>query len=201
MPLRKDDDKSKKVLFVAVIGFVLLFSIIGFTFSAIPFSTVSQGNLKYGDLELIPTQLGLAAVVNDQVLEFTYYPEDVAATDVSLVTGKLASARVIYATSDPNSSMAVQISGAEFDIGRVLESKHNNFLDVAFTEQNPYGRPVIACSDATPLVPVLHFNFTNSTTGISETNNCVTINFASENSLTRIRDKTIYELLGIKPKP
>lgn len=200
MPLRKDEDKSKKLLFTVVIGFVLLFSIIGFTFSAIPFGSVTQNNLKYGDIELVQTQLGLATLVNGQILEFTYYPEDVAATDVSLVTGKLTSARVVYATSDPNSSMAAQISGAQFDIGRVLDSRHNNFLDVAFTVENPYNRPVITCGDATPLIPVLLFNFTNSTTQITEISNCVIINFASENSLTRIRDKILYELLGVRPR-
>ena len=84
-------------------------------------------------------------------------------------------------------------------MGRVLEKNYNTFIEVAFTAGNPYGKKIITCEDATVFIPVLLFNFTNTTTDITEHNNCVIINVDSEISLNRIRDKIVYELLEIEP--
>lgn len=198
MPLRPEESKTKKIIFSVVIGFVLLSSVIGFTYSAIPFTARGQSSntIKYNDIEFFPTQNGLAAQINGQVYDFAYFPEDLGDLETSGAINAISSARMVYTTSDPDSASAGRISGVEFDISRALQS-HNSFVEVAFTDENPYGKRVITCEDATEFVPVMYFNFTNTTTDITYENNCITVNFASDNSLRRVRDKMLYELLGV----
>ncbi len=198
MPIRKGDSGRKKILFTALVGFVLVSSIIGFTLSAIPFgSQQGNGEMEYNGLEFFQTQDGIATRVGGQVIGFTYLPSELEDFDAGNVTAALTSSRVVYATSAPESALASAISGAEFDMGRVAEARHNSFLQPVFTAENAYNRSVITCSDSTPLVPVLYFNFTNTTTSVSEEGSCITINVASESALSRVRDRVIYELLGI----
>ncbi len=198
MPIRKDDAGKKKVLFTLLVGFVLVSSIIGFTFSAIPFGLQdSSGNMEYNGFEFFQTQDGIATKVDGQLVGFTYFPSELEDFEAGNITSALKSARVVYATSAPESALASAISGAEFDIGRVVEARHNSFLQPVFTSTNPYNRSVITCSDANPFVPVLYFNFTNTTTSVIEERSCVTINVASESALNKVRDRVIYELLGI----
>ena len=198
MPLRAEESRTKKIIFSVVIGFVLLSSVIGFTYSAIPFRNriQSDNTIEYNDIEFFPTQNGLAAQINGQVYEFAYFPEDLGDVETGDAINAISSARMIYATSSPNSPSAGPISAVEFDISRALKS-HNSFVEVAFTDDNPYDKRVITCEDATEFVPVMYFNYTNTTTGVTYENNCITVNFASDNSLRRVRDKLIYELLGV----
>ncbi len=198
MPIRNDDSGKKKILFTVLVGFVLLFSIIGFTLSSIPFGLQdSGGEMEYNGFEFFQTQDGIVAKVDGQLIGFTYFPSELEDFDVGNITNSLKSARVVYATSAPESALASAISGAEFDIGRVVEARHSSLLQPVFTGSNPYNRSVITCSDANPFVPVLYFNFTNTTTSVNEERSCTTINVASDNALNKVRDRVIYELLGI----
>lgn len=198
MPIRKDDSGKRKALFTILVGFVLVSSIIGFTLSAIPFGLQeSSGKMEYNGFEFFQTQDGIAAKVDGQVIGFTYFPSELEGFEAGNITAALKSARLIYSTSDPESALAPAISGAEFDIGRVVEARHNSFLQPVFTAANAYNRSVITCSDANPLIPVLYFNFTNTTTSVAKEGSCVKINVDSENALNKVRDRVIYELLGI----
>ncbi len=198
MPIRKDETGKKKILFTLLVGFVLVSSIIGFTLSAIPFGLQdSGGKMEYNGIEFFQTQDGIAARVDGQLVGFTYFPSELEDFEAGNITKALKSARVVYATSDSESALASAISGAEFDIGRVVEARHKSFLQPAFTSENAYNRSIIKCSDADPFVPVLYFNFTNTTTSVTEERSCITINVASENALDKVRDRVIYELLEI----
>ncbi len=197
MPIKKEEGGSKKLLFTIVIGFVLVTSIIGFTFSAIPYSDPTQGSLKYGDIELVQTNTGYATVLNNQIFEFTYHPSDLETYNVSALESKLSNVKAIYATSDLNSPLASQISGTEFDLSRILDAEKNVYLDVGFTGSNSFNKSVINCADATPFVPVIYFNFTNTSTELNDAGNCVIVNFASENSLAKIKDTVVYRLIGV----
>lgn len=198
MPIRKEDSGRKKILFTLLVGFVLVSSIIGFTLSAIPFGLQGDNeDLKYNGIEFFQLQNGIATRIDGQIIDFIYFPSELTDVETGNITAVLKSARVIYATSDPGSALAPAISGAEFDIGRVLEAKQDSFLNPVFTAANVYNMSIITCNDANPFVPVLYFNFTNTTTGVSEERSCVTINVASESALNKIRDRVIYELLGV----
>ncbi|MBS3133153.1 hypothetical protein J4470_03425 [Candidatus Woesearchaeota archaeon] len=200
MPIRQESNKTKKMLFSILIGFVLISSIIGFTFSAVPFGLQNQDStIKYNGIEFFQTQNGIATIIDGQVMEFTYLPDELESMEIDGVTKKISSARMIYTTSDPNSTLASQISGAEFNMAMVLEKNYKTFVDVAFTSDNPYGKSVITCDDATYLIPVFFFNFTNTTTSVTDQNDCIIVNVASEKALDRVRDKIIYELLGVLP--
>jgi len=203
MPIHKEESKWKRRIFTGVIFVVLISSVIGFTFSAIPFGASGLGRdsntLTYSGREFIPTQNGLATIIDEQIFEFTYYPDELGSVDTGDIASKITSSRMVYATSHPNSTFASEFSGLEFDIGRVLESNYDSFMEVAFTAGNPYGKTIITCADATPFIPVVFFNYTNTTTEVVTQNNCIIVNVASENSFKRIRDKIIYELLEVEP--
>jgi len=200
MPIREKEVKWKKRLFTVIIFIVLGSSIIGFTFSAIPSGLRDQdSSVTYNGIEFFTTQGGLATVIDEQIFEFSYFPDELANVEIGDATSKISSARMVYTTSDPNSTLASAISGAEFDIARILESNYNTFIEVVFNAGNPYGKNIITCDDATSFVPVVLFNFTNTTTDVTDKNNCIIINVESENALNKVRDKIIYELLEIEP--
>jgi len=200
MALKPEENKTKKILFSVVIGFVLLSSIIGFTYSAIPIiPSAQQSNLKFSGIEFFPTATGVAADIDGQFVEFTYFPDELDSLDIGGSISRITSARMVYVTSDPNSTLASQFSGLEFDMGRALERNHNTFIEVAFTANNQFGKRVITCDDANAFVPVVFFNYTNGTTAITQENNCIIVNVGSENGFNRVHDKLIYELLGIEP--
>ena len=184
MPIRKGDAGKQKILFTLLVGFVLVSSIIGFTLSAIPFGLQDSGEkIKYNGVEFFQTQDGIAAKVDEKIIGFTYFPSELEDFEAGNITAALKSARVVYATSDPESALAPAISGAEFDIGRIVEARHNSFLQPVFTRENPYNRSIITCSDANPLVPVLHFNFTTTKMSVNEARSCLTINEAPGHAL------------------
>ncbi|MAG15501.1 hypothetical protein CMO88_00400 [Candidatus Woesearchaeota archaeon] len=199
MPIREEESKLKKRIFTIIIFLVLGSSIIGFTFSAIPLGLQQNNEIEYNGIEFFPTQHGLATIIDEQVFEFTYYPDELSEIDLGNVISKISSAKMFYATSHPNSSLASQISGVEFDMARALEINHNSFMEIAFTADNLYEKEVVTCKDATAFIPVLLFNFTNTTTSVTEQNNCIIINTESERSLIKMKDKLIYELLGVQP--
>jgi len=199
MPIREEESKTKKLLFGIVIGFVLVSSIIGFTFSAIPFQSgiFQDGTISQSGLDFYATATGVATIINDQPYEFTYFPDELDAVQTSDSVTLISGSRMVYVTSDPNSVLATEISGVEFDLSKALERNYNSFVEVAFTEANRFGKRIITCEDATLNVPVLFFNYTNTTTSVSNLNGCITINVVDDTSLTRIRDKLLYELLGV----
>ncbi|MBI2663889.1 hypothetical protein HYX10_00925 [Candidatus Woesearchaeota archaeon] len=198
MPIRPEESKWKKRTFTIVIFIVLFSSVIGFTFSAVPFGLQGgDDKIKYNGIEFFPTQTGLATQVDGQIFEFSHYPEDLADEDVAAIADSINSAAMIYATSDANSSIAGAISSMQYDVSRLIGA--DTFVQVAFTAENEFGKEIITCEDATESIPVLYFNFTNATTEITEEANCIIVNAESETALSRIKDKTMYELLGVKP--
>ena len=200
MPIKKEEGNGKKILFSVIIGFFLLSSIVGFAFN-FSFNTGIPQNTptKISGIEFFNTATGIFAEIDGRVMQFTYFPDELENTDIADTTTRITERRLIYVTSDVNSSMATLISGAEFDIAKILEDHHTTFTEIAFTGENSFSKSIISCNDASSLIPVMFFNFTNTTSSVVNNNNCITINFANENSLNRIRDKIIYELLGIEP--
>ena len=203
MPLRPEESKTKKYIYTIIIGLVFFGSIIGFTYSSLAFSFNSGASdtntASYNGIDFFPTQFGIGADIDGQVMEFFYFPEDLKTTNVSLLTSTITQSRSVYITSHPNSTFASPISGIEFEMTRLLDSRYNTFLEVGFTDANAYDIPIINCEDATAFLPVVLFNFSNSTSGITEDNNCIVVNFASQTTFDRFRDKIIYELLEIEP--
>src|SRR3989338_5841661 len=149
VPIIKRENRWKKMSFTIVLFLVLGSSIIGLTFSSVIFN-IQPGDksLKHNGREFFFTQNGIATVVNGEIVEFTYLPEELTDVEIGSAAARLSSARMAYATSDPNSSIASAISGTVFDIGAALDSSYGSFLDFAFTADNPHGKSVITCNDA-----------------------------------------------------
>ena len=193
----KDKNRTRKILFTLLVLFVLASSIIGFTFSpAINNSSGGSGEFKYNGVKVYQAENGLFAEVAGKAIGFTYFPEELGETETGSIASAISSARVVYLTSDAGSAEASSISAAEFDISRALESTKNSFVEVAFTGENDFGKSAVTCADASPSVPVLFFNFTNSTSGLSESSGCFVINFESGRALAKARDKIVYQLIG-----
>ena len=114
--------------------------------------------------------------------------------DVGQVPEIFNSSVTSYVTSDLNSDFSGLVSAIAFDASRFLESD-NRVVRIAFTDENPYGLPIVTCSNATSLTPVVTFNPANLTS-VTTVDSCSIISFDSEDSLRRIHDKIMYRLLG-----
>ena len=197
MAAKNDSTITQKIIVIAIL-FVLFGSVIAFSLLYYsPNSGAAQNSFSYGGSEFFRTESGVSTDFEGQLIEFFFYPEDLSNTDASLIVEKLRSSQFIYATSRPSDEFADLISEAEFNVGRIIGSKRSAILEVAFTVPNDFGKPVITCENATLAVPVILFNSTNGTTGVSENRNCIVVNFESEIEFYKIRDKVVYEL--IKP--
>ena len=194
MPIRKKESNLPRIISCALIGLIMITSVFWF---ALSFSA-GGGSVESGGTEFFRTQFGtIAADFDGKIFEFTYLPREVAHLDLGEVTGLLASSGMSYMTSDPDGSFPELTSITIFDAARALAEKHNHVVRTAFTAENEYGLPVVTCLNATPGVPVVLFNFTNSTDPVKVNGSCAVVSFDSEDSLRRLHDGLVYELMGV----
>jgi len=107
----------------------------------------------------------------------------------------LKSTRMLYITSDPNSTLKQSIALAEFEIGNIF-IEEGIYATHAFTTENEFGAMQLTCDNATAAVPVIYF--TNSTeTKISYENNCIIIESTSDFNMLSVRDRLLYGYYGI----
>src|SRR3989344_3941800 len=140
MPIRREESRKAKLISTAIIGFVMLSSIIGFSFSQIAqigFDTNPEQKFSYGHLKLTAGQNSYSGEIDGKTYEFLYRPEELASVDADELAQTLKSSVQVYTTSDAQSRLAGQFRAAQFDFARAIAP---NILEIGFTEENPFGK-------------------------------------------------------------
>ncbi|MBI2550500.1 hypothetical protein HYV83_04975 [Candidatus Woesearchaeota archaeon] len=195
---RKDDSDKGKKWFAIFVGVIMLLSVAGFVFSLNP---SGQGaNFRYGGLIFKQSPEGFyTAELNGVRIDFLYRPEELADIEVSPdILGKLTGSRSVQVTYYWNSTFSDGMALFQFDVSNLLDSKYGVFVEPGFTTANPSDTKIVACSDATPFVPVLLLQEANNTAlGIDPSNpDCIVLNASGIAGFSRAADKLKYAILG-----
>ena len=135
--------------------------------------------------------------------EYLFYNHPLNVEELTLgkeAAEALRSAKVVTVTSDENSSAAEAIGLAEYEIKTVM-AERNVFVDYAFTANNSYGKPVIACDgNISSFTPVIYFASGNETSLLYDDENgknCIVAQASSPAEFMRVRDRILYAALGV----
>lgn len=186
----KFDTKKFIVYFIA---FIMITSVFGIVFSGYRQQSAS---LEYNNIKFVGENNKWSANINNKKLFFDYHPEEVEFINVSSeITALLKNTYEIDVTSDANSTFKDTIALAEYSMSGFLNDL-NIYLRIGFTTDNEYDLPIIQCSNATGLIPVIYFKKSNRTL-ISLENNCVIAEARDDSGFIRIKDRLLYAVLDI----
>lgn len=190
---RDQSDATKKfmTIFMAVLMVGSLFGVVFFGFTSSGFAPED-----YNEYEFEYRVDHWETVIDDKVALFTYFPTDVDYIEVPAdVSQRIRNTIQFDITSDINDTLAEQIALAQFQMGLTL-ANFNLFMRTGFTEENEFNQEVINCDQATEFVPVIYFREANESKVYLE-NNCVIADIASEVEVERVKDRLVYDILGI----
>ncbi len=180
-----------------IMGFLLAFFMITSVFGVVFFGFSSgESSVKYGTYTFKRFRDQWAVKINDKKLLFAYHPLDVEYINISDdAKQKLLNAKMLYLTSDFNSTTKEAIAQFNFQIIPILTEKRI-FAVPGFLQKTPYDFPVFDCRNATDLVPVMVLQY-GDTTSINNEGNCLTAQGDSYDAFDRLRDRIIYLLYGV----
>jgi len=176
--------------------FLMIFSVV----SVINFNPANRNDLTYGEYEFeLESRPGGGSVIvtelNGQQVEFQNLPLQVAYLDVDpLAISLLRNGQQVVLVTDPsyNENDAGFIDYARLQLGLALLKTANAMS----REDDRFEQPVLNCTHASPQMPVVMFNITNTTSSVTTDNSCIFIN-ARDQDLMRLKDRIIFEYYGI----
>ncbi|MCX6707678.1 MAG: hypothetical protein NT001_06075 [Candidatus Woesearchaeota archaeon] len=197
-PIIKGEKKSSKTLWMSIfICAIMVLSAIAFMSNR---DDSSNSNLKYNNFSFSVTEdnkwiLNLKSPEKQQIT-FYNHPSQVEQINVTPeISSILASTKMIYVTSDPDDLFKDAIGLAEFEMKDIMEKRGVYFV-YSFIKENRFNKTIITCRNSTSSVPVLYFRQGNET-GISYDDNCIILESDSESGILRLRDRMLYDLLGV----
>lgn len=187
-------ERTKKIFAIAF----LLMTVVGLSFSVVFFGFSTSDKVKYSGMTFKAdgvNKLWIAKIKNREA-GFSYLPADTSSIIVEgapfeLLKGKLE----IDTTYDLNGTNAGFIALAQHQMALTLGA-YEVYVRNGFTAENKYKFPVIDCSSATSLIPVVYFVQSN-VSKISVRDNCVIAEAAAGQDFIRVKDRIIYGILEV----
>ncbi len=182
-----------------VVGIILAFVMISSAFGVI-FYGFNQGtsSMRYGDYNFKRYREQWSIKLNGEQLLFNYHPLDVENINVSSEADSMISnARMIYFTSDFNSTLREAIANTAFQLNSRL-AKKGIYTVNAFIQETPYNTIIIRCENATASVPVVLMQYSNSTSVYNE-GFCIIFEADSYAGFDRITDRVLYAVYDVIP--
>ncbi len=185
---------SKQMIMTIIIGGLMILSVFGIMFSS--FNSGSEQK-EYGDYRFQRVQTGWTADIGGKRAEFTFHPSDLEDLNMSdEVIDRLKVSRVVYVTFDPESEGVGEFELARFGLSQALAGLFDIYvMPGVSTPHEDYDQPLVDCSNATAMVPVVSFVGSNRTAAYLE-GDCVVLE-ADEYSAPVIKDRLLYGMLGI----
>jgi hypothetical protein len=194
----KEEKKSSKTLWMSIfISAIMILSVIGFMTNG---NDSSNPDLDYNDFSFSMKDdntwtLNLKSPEKQQI-EFYNHPSQVDYINITPeALSSLASAKMVYATSDPEDLFKDAIGLAEFEMREILGNK-GVFFVYSFTKKNQFNKTIITCRNSTFYAPVIYLKMGNET-GISYDNSGIILESDSEAGILRLRDRLLYGFLGV----
>jgi len=187
---KKEKRKWGLIVFIVVI-------MVGTTFSFVFFGFEPQNDvIKYNGIKFVRYPDRLEAKIDGKYAAFSFLPSELENINANGdLSGKLHGKFEIDATSDLNSTSAQSIALAQHQMELSLGA-YGIYLRKGFTTNNTFNFPIITCNDSTSDVPVIYFKYSNATTVHAE-NNCIIAEASSNSDFIRMKDRLLYNLLGV----
>lgn len=184
---------SLNMILTLFISFIMVASILGYSM----LQADDSGTKKYGDYKLVPRGSLYVTKINNVEIEFDFLPEEVKSIDipasaVDLIKGTY---EVDY-TYSYDDEYAEEIAVFQQSLERLLDTS-DIFMRTGFLEENDFEKPIITCDDATTAVPVMMVMQSNET-AVTVKGACIIAKGSSRDDILRIKDKIMYDILGIK---
>ncbi|MBI2653511.1 hypothetical protein HYX02_01740 [Candidatus Woesearchaeota archaeon] len=193
--MMKEKKEKKKWGLILFLVFIMLGTTFSFVFFG--FSPVTE-KAKYNGLifSFIPRDNIWIAKINGKDAAFSFLPKDADDVLVFDDSFKMLEGRFeIDVTSDANSTFKEAIALAQHQMGLTL-AQYNIYVRKGFTANSTFSLPVIICKDATLIVPIVYFNYGN-TTNIHVENNCIIAEASSNADFIKVKDRLLYGILGV----
>ncbi len=175
--------------------YIMAFLMISSVFAVMFYGFSDQGDtISYGKFKFNKQERGWTLNTKVQTYTLDYLPQEVEVFNVSEdIANKLKGALEIDVTSKVDDKNIDNIGYAEYSIATNLPQK---FIRVGFITNSSYEAPIVTCSDATSIVPVIYF-VTGNETKIIEENNCIIAQSRDEFGFVRIKDRLLYAVIGV----
>ena len=191
--MRKKEQKGfrKELILPLFIVFILVMSVFGYMFGS------SRTRYTHNDFKFYSMETGgFLLKLEDGRIVFNYFPTEIAWINTTKGIGNVFNAPMIYATSHYNSLYNETISQVKFNLAQNLGDMKGVYVQNAFTTKTEYDIPLITCENATPSLPVVFFERSNST-GISYQNNCVSVRARSREEIIAAYERLLYSIFGV----
>ena len=190
MKEKKEKKKWGLIFFIVLIMIGTSFSFVFFGFSG------DSEKVKYNGITFVKFPDRWEAKINGANAAFSFLPSEVENIfNLNDSIKNLQNKIEIDVTYDLNSTFAQSIALAQYQMGLTLTA-FNLFVRKGLTMNNTYTLPVITCADSSLNVPVVYFRHGN-TTNIHLENNCVIAEASSNVDFIRVKDRLLYEMLGV----
>ncbi len=178
-----------------MIGLMLLSS---FAFVLDYKSTQNVATSTYGNYTFTPAQNKWKTEINGNDLTFTYLPEQLEHTNISLDAIQiLQSTRVFWITYDPYSEFSDLLGGIQYTNDDLLKLGKQMYVQRALLNNSEYpDLPQINCGNATVTEPVLMFMQANET-NLNIDKSCIIISAANDEDFLKLNERLMYSILGV----
>lgn len=189
--MRSRENNKKQKIIVYFIAFIMVASIGGFIYGGQTQKVGYEGYKMVGKGNFWVTK------INKKEARFNYFPTEVIDIEIDpLIIDKLSNTFEIDVTSSENSTYAESIALAIYEMSQELGMHYSKFVRVGFVENNSYNLPIINCSSATSVIPVINFVESNETK-IYQSGDCIIAKSRSSLDVIRIKDRILYGIHNI----
>lgn len=214
---------SKPAIFAIVIGAVMILSTLGFSLTGSFNQNKNYNGYKlvrvnnYWMLELVdeaylkqhPMKAKLLKpfgypFVPKKKMFFSQFPSDISGPKINKdVLNRIEMSKMMYISFYPNqtSDDAPYVDFVRFQLARDFNDNFKIYSSQALAVDEQINKdlplPVINCENATAAVPVLLIRTKQENASLSLNGNCILMDANKGYELVALRDKMIYQLLGV----
>ncbi|MEK6849791.1 MAG: hypothetical protein AABY01_04455, partial [Nanoarchaeota archaeon] len=129
---------------------------------------------------------------------FNYLPTQVE--DIPVDSGILAllNQPILQVTYDPQSNYTQTLGGIQYFFQQAYGPQFNTYIIPGITTNTTFSFPIITCANATTAQPVLAF-FEDNETRINVNNACIQARGARAEDFLRITDNIMLRKIGVLP--
>lgn len=185
---------NKQTLAALFIAGVMIFSTFGFILSE------SVGNVQtysYNGKTFVLTEEGLFTLINGKKVFFSSLPDKLESVNFDEGVKKIIKeSPVITISYNPHSDDAELLGYAQFSFEDRSAKIGKPIVINALTNSTGFSLPEVTCANATTLNPVLIFEKSSSASAQLK-NNCIIVNYNSQQDLLEVIDKLTYFVAGV----
>jgi len=134
---------------------------------------------------------------NGRTIQVDSYPSSVESINISpQIMSSIKSTRMLFVSVPTQGTNLDYIGLASYELSEFLRQEGLYAVAGISDDNTGYNLPLIDCTNATAPIPVVILQQSNQTS-VTEQNNCITISARSGIDFIRIKDKIIFEFLGI----